>query len=137
MRDRSEFSKKVVPPTKCTAHSSRTGEPCKKWAIAGHHVCSTHGGSAPQVREAARKRFLALVDDAIYGIEKLAGVGGHGLAAENEAVQLRALQDLLDRAGLKVTDKLEVTETQVTNEDLDARILSALRERNGNRSDES
>lgn len=132
-RDRSAMSKRIVPPTQCTAHSSRTGDRCKKMAIVGHHVCNTHGGSSPAVREAARKRFLALVDDAVYGIEKLAGIGGHGLAAETEAVRLRALQDILDRAGLKVTDKLEVTETQVTNEDLDARIMAAFRERDQER----
>lgn len=128
--DRSQASRKIIPPLQCSAHSSRTKEQCKSWAIVGGKVCVTHGGAAPQVREAARQRILRLVDDAIYGIEKLAGVGGHGLAAENESVQLRALQDILDRAGLKPTDRLEMTEAPVTNEALDEAIARALEKRN-------
>jgi hypothetical protein len=127
--DRSPTSRAIVPPVRCTAHSSRTGEQCQAWAIVGHHVCITHGGAAPQVREAARRRFLLLVDDAVYGVEKLAGVGGHGLAAKDERVQLAALRDILDRAGLKPTDRLELIEEPVTNESLDAALARALEKR--------
>lgn len=28
---------------RCHAHSSRTGEPCKKWAVTGKKVCRSHG----------------------------------------------------------------------------------------------
>lgn len=41
---------------RCTAHSSRTGERCKKAALRGATVCRSHGGAAPQVREAAQHR---------------------------------------------------------------------------------
>lgn len=44
-------------PVKCAAHSSRTGEPCQKWPIAGATVCRTHGGSAPQVKRKALERL--------------------------------------------------------------------------------
>ena len=50
---------KPAPPPKarCTAHSSRTGEPCKAWPVRGATVCRKHGGGAPQVRAAAEKRL--------------------------------------------------------------------------------
>lgn len=35
------------------------GEPCERWAIAGGTVCPAHGGSAPQVKAAARRRLQA------------------------------------------------------------------------------
>jgi len=41
---------------RCTAHRS-DGAPCRAWAIRGGRVCSVHGGRAPQVREAARRRL--------------------------------------------------------------------------------
>jgi hypothetical protein len=45
------------PRAKCTAHSSRTGEPCKQWPVKGATVCKWHGGGAPQVRAAAERRL--------------------------------------------------------------------------------
>lgn len=130
-KERSKASKIVVPPKHCKARSSRTGEPCKKYAIVGGDVCNTHGGSAPQVREAARKRILRMVDDALTGMAALAGIAGSGLGAESEAVRQRALADILDRAGLKPSDRIELTETQITNEELDAAILDAIEKRKG------
>jgi hypothetical protein len=44
-------------PRRCKAHSSRTGERCKRWAIRGGTVCSTHGGRSPAVKAAARRRL--------------------------------------------------------------------------------
>jgi hypothetical protein len=32
---------------KCTGHSKRTGEPCKKDARKGREVCAAHGGKTP------------------------------------------------------------------------------------------
>lgn len=46
----------------CKARSARTGRPCSKGAIAGGAVCTTHGGSAPQVKAAARERLMDLID---------------------------------------------------------------------------
>lgn len=43
---------------KCRAHSSRTGEPCKLWAIRGGTVCNKHGGKAPHVKAAAHARHV-------------------------------------------------------------------------------
>jgi hypothetical protein len=41
---------------RCTAHRSDVA-PCRAWAIRGGRVCAAHGGRAPQVREAARRRL--------------------------------------------------------------------------------
>jgi hypothetical protein len=41
---------------RCTAHRS-DGAPCRAWAIHGGRVCAAHGGRAPQVRAAARRRL--------------------------------------------------------------------------------
>lgn len=52
----------VIPPTRCAAHSRRTKQPCRKWAVPGGKVCHLHGGAAPQVRvNAGVERTLAEV----------------------------------------------------------------------------
>ena len=53
------------PTYRCTAHSARTGQPCKRPPIRGGTVCATHGGSAPQVRRAATRRIEELRPAAI------------------------------------------------------------------------
>lgn len=47
----------VHDPDKCTGHNAR-GLPCGNKPIRGGSVCSTHGGSAPQVRAKAEERLL-------------------------------------------------------------------------------
>lgn len=42
----------------CTAHA-RSGNRCKRYAAPGAAVCRMHGGAAPQVQAAARRRLLA------------------------------------------------------------------------------
>jgi hypothetical protein len=42
--------------SQCTAMSKRSGERCKRAAAPGGKVCATHGGSAPQVKAAAKQR---------------------------------------------------------------------------------
>jgi hypothetical protein len=81
-------------PRKCSAHSARTGKPCKRYAIAGGTVCPTHGGSAPQVKEAAMRR---LEDGALIAANALVTIAGKG---SNEAARVRAADSLLDRVGV-------------------------------------
>jgi len=47
---------KVLPPVKCSGTIWSTGLQCDQWAVVGATVCPTHGGRAPQVREAAERR---------------------------------------------------------------------------------
>ena len=42
---------------RCRATSNGTGERCRKAAIRGATVCRFHGGAAPQVRAAAKRRL--------------------------------------------------------------------------------
>lgn len=44
------------PAIRCSATSKQSGEPCKNFAMIGGRVCAFHGGKAPQVRRAARRR---------------------------------------------------------------------------------
>jgi len=56
-------------PRKCTAHSSRTGLPCERWAIHGGTTCATHGGRSPQVKATAVRRLQrAELDGQIGGL---------------------------------------------------------------------
>lgn len=43
---------------RCRAHSSRTGLPCRAWAIRGGYHCWSHSGATIQVRAAAQRRLL-------------------------------------------------------------------------------
>lgn len=47
---------------RCRARSKASGEQCKRGAIPGGHVCSKHGGSAPQVKAKAAERLADLID---------------------------------------------------------------------------
>src|SRR6266852_4762744 len=59
------------------------------------------GGSAPQVIAAARLRIMAGVDPAITRLMKL-------LRRKGESIALSAVKDILDRAGLKAPEKVDV-----------------------------
>lgn len=60
-----------------------------------------HGGSAPQVKQAAKERLAALVDPAITTLSKL-------LKDKYSNVRLGAVRDVLDRAGFKAVDHIEI-----------------------------
>jgi hypothetical protein len=95
----------------CKAHSSQSGKRCKRAAIAGATVCATHGGSAPQVRKAAALRVIALVDPALANLAS-------DLKSKNPTIRQKATFDVLDRAGLKAVDKLQLFGADETDFDL-------------------
>ena len=97
---------------KCTAHSARTGDPCRKNAVAGANVCPTHGGAAPQVKAKARKRLLEAVDPLMTELIRIA------LEDKDPRTRLTAIRDALDRAGLGAVRQVEV----VTLDAIDAEI---------------
>jgi hypothetical protein len=48
-------------PRRCTARR-HNGQPCRRYAARGATVCRTHGGAAPQVQAAARRRLQQATD---------------------------------------------------------------------------
>lgn len=82
----------------CTAKRSN-GQPCKASAIRGGRVCVTHGGSAPQVRDAARRRILELVDPAL-GVLARAVRPRAKKSWEPTPTEMRAVIEILNRSGL-------------------------------------
>ncbi|MDO0975162.1 hypothetical protein [Mycolicibacterium frederiksbergense] len=92
------------PERRCTAHSSRTGLPCKNAAIKGGTVCRYHGGAAKQIKQAARTRLENAAD---LMAKQLLGIA---LTAESEQVKLNAIRDALDRAGLRAPSEVVLSQ---------------------------
>ena len=96
-------------PCLCTATSKRSHEPCRKWAMRGGVVCSTHGGKAPQAMqkaqaalELAEMRLRGLADQPVATLEELV------TGATSEAVRLAAARDLVDRSCGKAVERIHV-----------------------------
>lgn len=89
--------------TRCTARSTRTGEPCKRPAMLGGNVCYHHGGAAPQVRAKAKRRLEQASDALVQRLLQFAMDGG-----VDDNVALRAIRDALDRAGLMAKTEIAV-----------------------------
>jgi hypothetical protein len=87
---------------RCTAHSGRTGAPCKKWAIKGGTVCQTHGGGAPQVKQAAMARLRALQEPAIDALDWLLKERSFPSAT------MSAIRDVLDRTEGKAPESMDL-----------------------------
>lgn len=83
------------PERRCVATNSR-GERCRKFAIYGATVCRTHGGATKRVKEAARIR-VENASNRLMG--KLIEFAFDDTKPPD--VQLKAIQNSLDRAGLK------------------------------------
>jgi hypothetical protein len=107
---------------RCTAHSSRTSDRCKKASILGGSVCRTHGGSAPQVKRRAEERLRelqfpalsSLADAIVADAHQLDRRGGIITLGPDHAVRLRAATVVLDRTGLgpSSTSNVNVTASQ-------------------------
>lgn len=82
---------------RCTAHSSRTGEPCKNRAMAGTNVCRAHGGAAPQVKAKAAERLKEARDLALEKLtEQLTGGSVESKVLLEACVKLTELTETLD-----------------------------------------
>jgi len=89
------------PMPKCSAKTS-AGAACRKSAMNGGVVCSKHGGLAPQVIAAARRRLLMMIDPAL-GVLARATRTRTGKAAKNwepSAQEIAAAREVLTRAGV-------------------------------------
>lgn len=91
----------------CTAHA-KSGERCRQPSIAGGRVCRYHGGSAPQVRNAAARRLAVLIDPAIGKLEK-------SLKSKTESIAFRAAQDILDRNNMKGDNIIRLLTPETTD----------------------
>lgn len=121
-----------VPAIKCSAKSSRTGQPCGKWAVRGSNVCGTHGGSAPQVRAAARRRLQALAPFATSVLAELAS----GVAVDPSTgvpvavppgVRQRAAAELLKMSGAGAPQELDLAVSEgAPRPDLDTVLDAAI-----------
>ena len=106
----------------CTAHlRDGSGKPCKKNARKGTNVCASHGAGAPQVKAKAQLRLLMAADDMAAVMVEI---------AFNEkmppAVRVAAARDVMDRAGLKPVEQVEVT--AVDSETVKSEIKRLLKE---------
>lgn len=94
----------VHDPGRCTGHNSR-GLPCGNRPIRGGSVCSTHGGSAPQVRDAAERRQLEAAAEATINAMLWPGLRSAEPVKDPVASLERlagALEQLVDQAGARV-----------------------------------
>lgn len=93
-----------APMRRCTSHN-RHGDPCGLPPIKGGTVCNKHGGSAPQVKNAARRRLNALAEPAVVVLQDILA---------NEKVpprdRIRAALGVLDRTGHGPSAKVEMEE---------------------------
>jgi hypothetical protein len=103
-----------VPVVRCT-HTKRDGNRCNRWSVRGITVCIVHGGKSPTMQkqaativEAARLKILGLADEAVDVLDDLIKPG------TNDAIRLKAAQDILDRAGIKGTIDVNVEVTDKT-----------------------
>ena len=121
------------PAQKCSAHKASTGDPCQAWAISGSNVCIAHGGRAPAVREAARRRLDALVPLALDVLAELAvgrahDPGSDAPMAVPPGVRARSCAEILARAGIAAVTEIDIPALDA-RPDLDAAILKALEAR--------
>lgn len=106
--------------SRCSAHANRTGVTCTRWAVRGAQVCPSHGGRAPQVKAAARRRLAtqaAIRDLSELGYQpvtdpaaELADLAGRAVALERWAES--AVAQLGD--DLTSTDRIGAEEVRAT-----------------------
>lgn len=103
----------VDPPERlrCTARANRTGERCRRAAIAGGRVCPTHGGRAPAVKQRAAQRVA---------LQQATDLLGDGVTADPLQVLAAAV-----RASAAL---LGAAEAAVKAEEADPSALTALGE---------
>ena len=101
---------------RCTAHSSRSGQPCRRWAINGGTVCATHGGRAPQVIAKAEQRLREMVDPMLSKLHALA------MQTDNLKVASECVRDALDRAGVGELVQAKVRASHQSKGSTDAKV---------------
>ena len=90
------------PERRCRAMNAK-GEPCRRYAIPGGFTCKTHGGSARQVVNKAQIRVQNASDRLMGKLIEFAFDD-----TKPAGVQLDAIKDSLNRAGLKPPEQVEL-----------------------------
>jgi hypothetical protein len=98
-----------IPVVRCTGTTS-SGAPCTRWSIRGANVCIKHGAQLPAVKKAAAQRVetarIMMMGAATDMYDVLFSLAQEG----NEAgIRLKAATEILDRAGLKAGQEVNVT----------------------------
>jgi hypothetical protein len=106
-----------IPRPKCRA-TNKAGNQCGRYAIPGGMVCNLHGGKAPQVRDKARMRLIAMIEPAL---QVLSDVMASEKAAD--ADKLRAANSVLDRAGY---GRVQTIDVEAARDVLTQRILTIM-----------
>jgi hypothetical protein len=89
---------RVRQARRCRARSSRTGMPCRQYAVIGGFVCRAHGGAITRVRVAAeQRREREWVERAMLAAERR-----H--AAEVEAWLTARLEEAAELLGKPIED---------------------------------
>jgi hypothetical protein len=88
---------------RCTAHGRTSGKPCRNWPVPGATVCRLHGGSAPQVREAARQRLLAMLNPALAELQKILRK-----PETSDGDRLRAIAQVLTQNGFSPEQAVQI-----------------------------
>jgi hypothetical protein len=114
-----------VPVVRCHGTSSTTGERCNRWSLRGTTVCRKHGAQLQNVRdhaeavvESARLELMGMADDAV---EVLRDLIKPGVA---DAVRLKAVENILNRSGIKdaVDMNITVTSNSTAAEDIQKKL---------------
>lgn len=94
----------LLPARSYCSARKKDGTPCRRAPINGASVCRVHGGAAPQVVAAAKRRLMEASKDMAALLMRI---------AEDEAVppavRLGAIRDVLDRAGVTAKTEVEIT----------------------------
>jgi hypothetical protein len=109
-------AQKPVPVVRCHGTASTTGERCKRWSLRGTTVCRKHGAQLETVRdhaeavvESARLQIMGMADDAVEILEELMQPGTPA------QVRLKAVEMVLNRAGIKDAVEMNVTVTETAS----------------------
>lgn len=103
-RSHSETFWSSAPASVVRCNATRpNGEQCKREAEPGSVVCDQHGGAAPQVRRRAAERVMMTADAAAAAMIEMMND-----KSVPYGVRLKAMQDVLDRAGLQAKQVIEI-----------------------------
>lgn len=117
----------VFEPRQCVATAKSTGEQCERPPVEGAAVCRVHGGAAPRVQAAARRRvqIQTLDRDARIAAAELTGVevvGDPFTVLENIATEVIAAKDFFAAKVAALKGEIRYTSSQGGTEQLRSEV---------------